>query len=225
MKNIIDFNTQKKYDNKIIYPTNNRNIDLPNSSIEYFVDFETMNKYFGGENMIYLIGMYVKYPDNTCEFFKYFAKDMTNDSQVKIVTEWRNKINEINNKYNCIGNIYCWSNAENNFMNMYNRMNPNNKIEIIFHDLKNTIKENNILIKDNIYGFSIKSVSKYMKLHKLVDISYEDSGCSAGDMSIISALEYYENGNKTKFNELIEYNKIDCILMYEILNYFRNYFS
>ena len=222
MNNIIKFNKS----NDLI--SNNKIKDkkfLVEDSIEIFVDFETLNDFLGNINMIYLVGMYVKLPNNKFDFFSFFAEKDDLHSERKMMDEWVNKIKEIKKKYNLKyePKIYCWSKAENNFLNQYNKRH-NLKIKINFVDLLEFIKKEIILIKGNIYGFSIKSVVKFMYEHKMINRNYK-LDCNSGDLSIVSAIKYYRDNDQKEYDNLIKYNYTDCSVMYDILKYFRNYYK
>ena len=139
--------------------------------------------------------------------------------------EQLDKIEEIKQQYNLNyePKIYCWSKAEQNFINQYNKYhNSNVKLNLV--DLLELIKKEVILIKGNIYGFSIKDVVKYMYDYGMITRNYK-LDCNSGDLSIISAIKYYSNDDKKEYDDLIKYNETDCVVMYEIINYFRNFYK
>lgn len=225
MKKIIHLNKTKSTD--LIYPTiiNNFGNWLQDDTVEIYTDFETLNDFIGPINMIYLIGMYVKFPNNKFKYYSFFATEITLKGERDIMKEWLNKIKEIKREYklNYEPNIYCWSKAEQNFINQYNKRH-NSHINVKFIDLLELIKQETILIKGNIYGFSIKDVVKYMYQHKMINRNYK-LDCNSGDLSIISAIKYYQYNDKKEYVDLIKYNEVDCCVMFDILNYFRNYYS
>jgi len=219
MKKIIRFNTNDKIKEKIL-PTDIKNIDdwLFPSKLEFFVDFEVINSFISDIDMIYLIGMYCKMPDNTFEYYSFFAETKTKEDELKIVKDWINTMNRISKECHISyqPNIYCWSNAENNFMNAFHkRHNINTGVKFV--DLMKVIKTEQILVKDNIYGFSIKDYVKYMFRHGLISHEYK-CDCNAGDLSVVSIIKYYENNDLKERNDLIKYNETDCIVMFDILN-------
>jgi putative phage-type endonuclease len=226
MEKMIDFNTQSKYKKDIIYPSKNTKVDLPNNKLEFYVDFETINDFIGPLNMIYLVGVFVKLPNNKTEFKYFMTKDLTRESEKVILKEWIDYTSKLERQYNTTSNIYSWSNAENNFLKIYNdNVDTKDKVEVKFIDLKECIKNNHILLKGNIENFGIKTITKYMNKYNLIDSSYEElDNCDNGADSIIHAINYYKTGDKKLFSELIQYNKLDCKLMYDILVFFRDYF-
>lgn len=225
IKNIIKLNNTDAQN--LIYPeTKNKEIenDLKKNEIEIFCDFETLNNFLGNENMIYLIGMTIKYPDGKIDYEHFLANDNTNECEKEIVDEFIDRINEIEEQYNMDAIIYCWSKAEDNFIKNFNKKN-NTNYYIAFTDLLEILKKNKILVKNNIYGFGLKNYVEAMYEHKMIDKNYKDGDCDSGDKSIINAIRYYNDQDEKSLNDLIKYNEIDCTVMYKILNFLRNYYK
>ena len=75
MNKIVRFNTNNR-SNKLISNQKIKNkVFLIEDSIEMYVDFETLNDFLGNINMIYLIGMYVKFPNKKFKFYPFFAEN------------------------------------------------------------------------------------------------------------------------------------------------------
>ena len=108
-------------------------------------------------------------------------------------------------------------------MKQYNET-QNTNIKVNFVDLLELVKKEVILIKGNIYGFSIKDVVKYMYKHKMITRNYK-LDCNSGDLSIVSAIKYYSNNDQKEYEDLIKYNETDCIVMYDIITYFRKFYQ
>jgi putative phage-type endonuclease len=224
IREIVKLNTQNE---KLISPqiVKNYNNWLEKDSLEIYTDFETVNDFLGDISMIYLVGMYVKLPDNNFEYYYFLADSLTHESERKMMNEWLNAIENIKRKYNVNYEppIYCWSSAEKNFIKAYNRTH-NDNININFVDILDIIKKEKILVKDNIYGFSIKSYVEYMYKHNMINRNYK-LDCNSGDLSIVSAINYYKDQNQKEKSNLIKYNTVDCCVMYDILEYFRNHYN
>ncbi len=225
MKHIITFNTS---DNEhYIIPREIKNVDnwFKEDSLEFYVDFETSNDFLGDINMIYMIGMYCKLPNGKFEYHAFFADNLILHDERVVMNQWLNKMNELKQRFNVTYNpkIYCWSKAEFNFINAYNRRHMEN-VKVNLCDMLDVIKKEIILIKGNIYGFSIKDVVKYMYKHKMISRNYK-LACSSGDLSIISAINYYKHDDQKEYQDLIKYNETDCIVMFDIIDYLRKYYS
>jgi putative phage-type endonuclease len=222
IKNILELNNSEK----LIYPTilsqQTKQI-LRKNDLEIYCDFETVNCFLGKENLVYLIGMSIKYKDEEISYEYFFADKEDSESEKKIFDDFIDRINELEEKYDCNATIYCWSKAEYSFLKNFNKKN-NFKYEIYFTDLLEIFKSNCILIKNNIYGFGLKNYVKSMYNHNMIELNYK-SECDSGDKSIISALNYYNKNDIDEYWNLIKYNEIDCTIMYEILTYIRNYYK
>ena len=132
--------------------------------MEIFCDFETINSFLGKDNLTYLIGLSYKYKNEEIKYEYFFAKKDDNESEKKIFDNFIDRINELEEKYNCKGMVYCWSKAEFNFLQNFNKKN-NLNYYIDFIDLLEIFKKNCILIKNNIYGFGLKHYVKSMYEH------------------------------------------------------------
>ena len=222
IENILKLNKTQNLIYPLILPKETK-IILEKNDLEIFCDFETINSFLGKDNLTYLIGLSYKYKNEEIKYEYFFAKKDDNESEKKIFDNFIDRINELEEKYNCKGMVYCWSKAEFNFLQNFNKKN-NLNYYIDFIDLLEIFKKNCILIKNNIYGFGLKHYVKSMYEHNMIKLNYKLE-CNSGDKSIISALEYYNNNDIDKYWNLIKYNEIDCTIMYEILTYIRNYYK
>ena len=227
---------QYNYNKKRLYITkhsmqNTEDVDLGSShktkwlkkhKLELYVDFETVNEFCGGKDMIYLIGMYVM-PEN--KFYYFMTDKLTYKDELKIVNEWMDKMEELKKKYRVRNPpIYHWAPAEKTFLRKVEERNNIKLIEKMnFHDIYKSLLDNQVVFSGNIEGYSLKKIVKNMFNKGLIKMSYNNSKCSSGDKSIISALEYYNHNNMIEKDNIIHYNKIDCQIMFEILNALRNY--
>ena len=230
IKNILELNKTEvggyRTDPKLVYPLilpKETKIILKKNDLEIFCDFETLNSFLGKDNLTYLIGMSYKYKDEEIKYEYFFAKKDDSESEKKIFDNFIDKINELEEKYNCDSMVYCWSKAEFGFLRNFNKKNNFNYF-IDFIDLLEIFKKNCILIKNNIYGFGLKHYVKSMFAHDMIKLNYKLE-CDSGDKSIISALNYYNKNNIDEYWNLIKYNEIDCTIMLEILTYIRNYYK
>ena len=87
--------------------------------------------------------------------------------------------------------------------------------------------DNFISIK-GCFNYSLKNVARSRFNNRMIDTSWDkDSVCSNGLNAMYYALQYYNN--KEDFDimkSIINYNEIDCKVMYEILKYIRlKYYS
>jgi predicted RecB family nuclease len=102
-----------------------------------------------------------------------------------------------------------------------NRNNVDNSKINKWCDLYHIFKSEPIVIKD-CFNFGLKSISKAMNKHNLIDIKI-DSLCMSGKSAMIRAIDYYEKKceNTDIINDICLYNKFDCKVLKEILYYLR----
>jgi putative phage-type endonuclease len=200
---------------------------MAHNRIEYYVDYETVNTLFCDKEITYLIGCLVVFPNGKRDFKKYLASDLTDAAEKSIFEEWINDMNRINREWNVNyePNIYCWSDAE-NIHTKKAEIKSNTKYNINFVDFCKIMNQEEIILKNNITGFKLKNITKVLYDMGMITTVYK-GGCNSGDMSIIYALEYYDDKTKKQkeLQELVHYNYLDCYSMYEIVIAFRNHFS
>jgi putative phage-type endonuclease len=155
----------KSFKDDIIQPDNNSTSTLRSSSIDFFIDFETINNIDGNNlisdininDMINIIGVgYIHSETNEWVFKSFIANRLTFDEEKRIINEWINYMDDIVNEYNIISDnkssnkykcrVYHWSQAEFNMIKRFiQKLDPNNiqddkkiisNIHKIFYDYK-----------------------------------------------------------------------------------------
>ena len=209
---------------------NNYNNWLSKNRLEFYVDFETINTSVSDMEIIYLIGMYIKYPDGTFEYIPYMLEELNLIYEADMIERWTNDMINLQKKLRCryTPNIFCWGNAESQMMeSALSRMKLMHRTidyNINFIDMCKMFKTEPILIKGAHEGFGLKNILKHMTNNKLIDeIEYEDDFCNRGDISIIQAIKYYETAESNIKEGLIKYNEVDCIALAKIVNKVREY--
>ena len=83
-----------------------------------------------------------------------------------------------------------------------------------------------IVIKD-CFNFGLKNIAKTMKKHGLINTTL-NTECNCGVSAMILAHNFYERTDKTSgvtnnetMKQIIDYNKFDVEVLYDILNYLR----
>jgi hypothetical protein len=156
--------------------------------------------------------------------------DLSLDGQILIINQMISFINDICKLYDCNPtntNIYHWSNFEQIILSKlctkYNIHIPIYRwtdILKIFHDEP-------ILIKGAL-NFSLKSVGKAMFKNKMINITWPESDCQNGLDAMYQSYQLYseyENilsdkkiSSDPRMIDILEYNLIDCKIMWAILN-------
>jgi hypothetical protein len=156
-------------------------------------------------------------------------------------------INILGSNYKGIPPLYHWGCAEQSIFNrvcdnILTSKIKNSNIEKIIHEMYNQInwldmlpifKTNSIVIK-NAFSYSLKDITNAFYSHGLINTIWDKNNpCKNGSIAMVLANELYQkyrNTNDPKailtdpiMINIIEYNKVDCIVMYELLNAIRLY--
>lgn len=234
MKKVVDkilkFNQEPFNTSMPIYPkkiTNNMYNWKDHNKLEFFVDFETIGStYLSSErDYIFMIGVgYLEPNDDTWKFHSLYVNELTPIEENRILTEMNNIINNLNQKYGYKGNVYHWSHAE---KTQYNKAKTEFPAlgNINWCDLVYLFRNEPILVHGNVSGFALKRVAKQMKKLGLIDTVWdENSKCWNGMTAMNMGYLYYKDNrnNQSDFDEIKNYNEIDCLTMKDILIYLRN---
>ena len=135
------------------------------------------------------------------------------------------KINNVNFYNNC--RLIHWSHAEpvlfNKKIKYYNL--SNEMLKLPWYDLLLIFKDNNtpILFKEN-FSFGLKNVIK--KLNEFHEIELNWNELDDGLLSSFIAKDIFNNKEKDmnkEMIEIVEYNYIDCLALYKIITWMRDY--
>jgi hypothetical protein len=238
---ILDINRQNK--NNISYGTL-RNVSdqwryFGDDIMEFYIDFETINSNMGTCNMnnikydsnelIFMIGI-GWYEKNKYEYKCFTTKERNYDSEYKMIKEFINEINNIKIRNNKSDSVFIhWTKAEpQNYKKLIERhSNKYNIPQLFFYDLYKLFYENSIVIKGSL-NFSLKSIAKSMYKNNMIkSIWNTNNSCSNGLNAMLYAFKLYEklkvvSQEEPLMKDIIEYNNIDCKVLWEILTYLRN---
>ena len=207
-------------------------------TMEFFIDYETINSNMGqceinnntigynDKDIIFLIG--IGYNDNGWKFKKFLSKTNTISGELDMIKEFWECINSLLIKFNKSESVFLhWTQAEPIcYKKLQNRHEEKNLPNKNFYDMYLLFKNNNIVVKGAL-NFSLKSIAKAMYKNNLISSSWDNSICSNGLNAMLLAYEQYKNNNSISgleptMLEIIKYNEIDCKVLFEIMNYFRN---
>lgn len=227
LKKIIQIN---KSSNKNINPLkiiNNDNNWKNKNKLEFFVDFETINDSIANISIIYLIGLLIHNPNaidmhDKFKFYSFYVDKLSEEEEYRIIEQWIHKMKTVQKNFNLKEqpNIYTWSSAEDSFINSAKKRH-NKSWDVQFTDFMKIFKSEPIVIKGLLSGFGLKQIATIFYNNGLISSKY-DSKCTSGDISMISAIKYYNEKKKDEMDDLIHYNYLDCLTISEIINYLRN---
>lgn len=214
-----------------------------NESLEFYLDFETMNSNLGkiiieeqnigytNDQLIFQIG--IGHIKNGKWIYKSFVAP-TNDiyGEQKMINSFLLHVNMVKNickMKKC--HFVHWCNAEPiSYKKLEQRLIKNGtKIpELDFMDIYSLFKKEPITINGSL-NFSLKSIAKAMNKHKLIKTSWDTTNpCSNGLNAMLLAHKAYndtkepmENSNIIMSN-IVHYNMVDCKVLWEILSFLRN---
>ena len=138
------------------------------------------------------------------------------------------KIKEPKHQYLSKTRLIHWSNAETIIFNKkIVQLNFNTiKYNLPWFDLLSIFKYQDypIIIKE-CFSFSLKDIVKSLNNYNLINLEWSE--LDDGLLSAFIAKDIYNNidnnKNNIKMEEIVEYNYIDCIAIYKLLNFIRNY--
>ena len=198
---------------------------------EFYLDFETidknMNNLTGGSNQfIFMIG--IGWEDNNQWQYKcFYLKDLTNRDERNMLNEFFIFLKNKEKEYNKDSILLHWTKAEPQFLKKScSKYNMNFKLENIeYFDLYDLFVDNFVSIK-GCFNYSLKNVARSMFNNGMIDTLWDkDNVCSNGLNAMYYALEYYKGQNLDVMRSIINYNEIDCKVMYEILKYLRKSYN
>jgi len=101
------------------------------------------------------------------------------------------------------------------------------KTELEWYDLSECFKGNPIVI-NGCFKFGLKEIAGRLSDLGLIDSSWQNSGssCLNGNIAMIMAQKAYQTSKQTgipifqspTMKEIMEYNKIDCVVIHEIID-------
>lgn len=194
--------------------------------------------------VLFMIG--VGYIENSQWVYKSFSMDRyTINEEQKIVQEFVDYVtNVVNNKrtpqHRSMPILYHWGNAEKSILNNVNKRHnfrwSNWLKDIVLLDFCKIFRDEPITIKGSL-NFGLKSISKAMHSHGFITTIW-GAGPSNGLQAMEDAVQHYRfmreydnspvgktalySNYQTSFKNIINYNEVDCKVLYEIIKYVKN---
>jgi len=191
---------------------------MDDTKLEYYIDFETITHL--NKNYVYMIGLGHVY-DGSWNYSCFTLDNLDETSEREMYTKVMTHIEETNKKHKVSYKplFYHWSSVEPYKMNkMIDELKlPSNTIR--WYDLYKFFRDNLITVK-GAYSHSLKSIGKGMFENKLIGTFWEGDILMDNKIHMI-AYNYYNKNNRAEFNKLIDYNEVDCKIMYDILKVIR----
>lgn len=237
---IIDINQQKKIKISPNVIQNNVYQWKDMKSNEIFVDFETLSDVFAGfgdlprqpcSELIFMIGVsYIE--DGEYKYKSFICNQATLDEEYRIMDEFNDFVlaKGIPPMYFWHAERMFWSRAENRHferedltVEQKDHISDNWKVED-WRDLAQVFRTEPIVLKD-CFGFGLKNIAKSMRKYGMIKSKIE-SNCHNGLDAMTYAWKCYQDyenpASCTIMRDIEKYNKFDCEVLCEIIQYLRN---
>lgn len=251
IKSMIDLNRSSSIYNckdkdEIVEPF----IDTDNA-LEVYIDFEILSKKniynihsVLSNDIIYLIGLMWCCPlTNKMKNISFESKQLTLQDEKNMIQDWWNTIRDIKNetKKNKVI-LYHWSPAEKTFLDkalsrhdlpFIKEKLQSGKYEL--RDLMEMYIDAEVVIR-GVWNYSLKDISKGLYNHGFIPEVWDDKSKGgdsilSGEKTIATATNCYKNSlqknimvrDNPMFKLIIDYNKMDCTVLYYLLLFLRKY--
>lgn len=226
----------------------NRNIQLPNPKVRFYIDFETINDIVEEINSecpttksqayVFMIGIGWKVRDKPGWNYRNLTANIADsNNEREIFLSMHDTMLEIleNNDAFDDCTVFHWSNAEKTFydrtaekyiddMGQYARY-----LSWEWYDLCKLFTSTPITV-DGALTFSLKDIAPAMYRHGFIQTNWPADGILDGLDAMIKAVECSDDAKKKGISmadmpvmkHIIEYNEIDCKVMMEILEFISN---
>jgi len=207
---------------------------------DFFVDFETTSEHLIklkdinindsrlNSQIIFMIGVGYEYEEKF--HYKCFKMNqLTLDEEKRILIEFREFIDTLKEeldpkkKYNM--RLFHWSNAEPVMLeNAFSRHQFIEKMwtdHIEWVDMCDLFMKEPIVVK-NALSFKLKEIANALFTNGLINTNWNDSNITDGLNAMVSAIKYYDSKEENIMENITKYNKIDCKVLWEILNLLRS---
>lgn len=204
--------------------------------VEFYLDFEAIGNMYddfsqfpnaSSQAMIFLIGLIMV--DNVTgktQYISYLVDQLDHQSERNIVSQMLHDMREARTQYQQDHSpVYFWSNAENYMLKRAMGPNVVQENNLIMVDLCKIFRECGIIVEGQM-GFGLKDVAKNMYRHGMIQTTWDESAdVVSGLNASVEAMKTYNQrdgeSRRQYLKDLIDYNYVDCKVMYEIVEYLR----
>lgn len=208
---------------------------------DFFVDFETTSEHIMkldeinltdsrlNSQIIFMIGVGYEY-DNKFHYKCFKMNHLSPNEEKRILKEFKEFIDllrdELDKKEKYNTRIFHWSNAEPVMLeNAFKRHPSLEKMwedHIEWVDMCDIFTSEPIVVKGSL-TFKLKDIANGLFANGLINTNWSESEISDGLSAMMSAMKYYNSDKDENIMEsIMKYNKVDCKVLWEILNLLRN---
>lgn len=200
--------------------------------LEFYIDYETIANNIGQlmedsleTDIVFMVGIGWE-ENNTWQYKSFVAKESTIQGELEMMEDFWYFINDkmIELKYYNTKFIH-WTQAEPIFYKKFMAKHNDKKIDMLdFYDLHRLFLDNNIIVSGAL-NFSLKTIANALFKNTKIKTSWNTTNqCANGLNAMYLAYQLYSTGqdidNKI-MKDIIQYNEIDCKVMYEIMSFLR----
>lgn len=210
-----------------------------------FDDFKTL-PVGQDQNYLFMIGVAYQVGMTNIEYKMFIISELSKDAEFQIIYQFYKFLRELTDKY--LGSdaniplLYHWGHIERSFFTgLCDRLNKkigvdvHNDIKLMktdleWYDLCESFKNNPIVI-NGCFKFGLKEIAGRMSELGLIESKWENTGssCSNGNTAMVMAHKAYQISKESNtlivesaiMKEIMAYNRIDCIVIHEIINFMR----
>ncbi|XWV24799.1 hypothetical protein QJ856_gp0984 [Tupanvirus deep ocean] len=239
----IHMNINKEVDNYWLEPCKLR-ISVDFETINNVFDDFTELPRAQEKNYLFMIGIGYKVVDEPVEYKMFLISELSKNAEFQIIYQFYKFLREITDKHlgknMPIPPLYHWGHIERSFFTgLCARLEKTigddieNDLELmrtklVWYDLSETFKNNPIVI-NGCFKFGLKEVAGRLFELGLVQSSWKnsDSTCADGNTAMVMAQRAYQSSRQNSVSitqspiikEIMEYNKIDCVVIHEIVEF------
>ena len=198
---------------------------IKNQQIQFIVDFETTN--INNSSVIFLIGCICIHNNKEYSFKSFVSNDFNIvDNEITIIYQWLDYMNSITD--NII--IHHWGNAEPSIFNsIVDKYHIDKELinNIQWNDMITMFKREPFVIK-NVFSFGLKEICKQLYSLGLISHIWDDNDIDGKTTLVYIANEIKMSLPNDSFtsNKLVQsiiyYNRIDCLVLFDILQFFKS---
>lgn len=210
-----------------ILPHAKKSIHIQRYSQEFYIDFEIIpetlddkvnTRQCNRKSFLFLIGLGWE-EAGEWNYRSFLMNEMTTMNERRLVMDLLEFIPEGSTLYHwgCIEPI------------TWNKLMHEHNIEQVeqfnWIDLSKLFIDTPITI-NGCFNFKLKSVAGAMYKHHMISSEWKEGTLTGMDYSTLAYLQYQKNSiNKTIMNDIIDYNEMDCRVLWEILTFLHNYYK
>lgn len=221
--------------------------EIPTAKVKFFIDFETVNDLLEDINpdvprttsssYLFMIGVGWCVETETRSTWRYrcLTSDLIDSANEKeLFLSFHDTMLEILEQNDAFDDfiVYHWSNAERTIYDAtaeryYEDLEQYKEyIQWKWFDLCQLFRDEPIVV-NGAFDFSLKSIAPAMHKHGFITTSWDSDGILDGLNAMVKAMECSLNAKSKGISmtelpvmkKIMEYNEIDCKVMWEILNY------